>query len=198
MNKSHFDIFLRSLILILLIFSITYYSTNYLAGKNNDVVCISLEFEKYTPYLYIFYIPYYGAIVIYPIFFLTYNITSNEITIWRNQLLVGILIASAIHLIFPTINCYTNNIYQGFWWNLSIVLVGKYNMIPSIHAMIATISTMTLIKKSDANKLVVSCYFFLIIISTLLTHQHGIIDILIGIALGIIIFSSNNYDMNEV
>lgn len=174
--------FAKSSTQVIILFALTYYTTNYIASTNTSSVCTLLDIDYNFPYLPYFYFIYY-SVVIFPFFILKSSIAINAISRWKCQSISGIILSFIIHYMFPTLNCYhidTQNLFE----KITNILVGRYNMAPSLHVIMTTITAYTLLRFTKMNKLLVVIYSLLLCASTLFTHQHGVIDIFTGAAIG--------------
>lgn len=192
MKNSYTQAFLNSSLFIVSIFLFTYYPTNQLAAIAGEASCLSMSIDVDLPYLEIFYLPYY-LIIAYPLFLLLYKTSMRKLYSWRNTLIIGIFVASGIHLAFPTKNCFSGNLEDGFLWRVTKMVGGEFNMVPSIHAVVVTVTTIVLLQSGGASKMIISCLFSIFLISPLLTHQHGFFDVITGVFLGLAVFFVEDY-----
>lgn len=145
-----------------------------------------------------------GYFSIYGLFFLPpFFLDENKITLLGKQIFTATVIAAIIFLIYPTTLGFTrvvpeNSSYQVIFGY--IFLFDKpYNMMPSLHVAYSTLIVLSLVYQGRSRLLEVLCSGWLVLIcaSTLLVHQHHLIDIVSGIVLAYLVRLSNQLSKRE-
>ena len=177
------------LILIIIIFLLSYFSiNNFTEGRNTHT--LAFGFEKNIPFIPFFIIFY----------FLTYITAAmpyfvvKEINDYRRIALAYlsvIFVSSVVYLIYPvkTIRPEING--EGIFLymvNLVYGIAKPYNLFPSLHVALSTLSTLVCLKHNKIIGHVLIVLLFLISLSTLFVKQHYLVDIIFAIFLAFLAY----------
>ena len=174
--------------LIFTLFCVIFYGIDEITSRREDLHHLYFQWElqiPYLPYMFIFY----ASVLLLP-FLLPFTVSSPvQIKRWGIEMSISILIAGICFLIMPaTLGYDFSNIPS--WINLNLVraLTGSYNLVPSLHVALSlvTINAMWPGLKNRWRLLLIA-WGIAMSLSTLFTHQHHLLDVLSGLALGWIV-----------
>jgi membrane-associated phospholipid phosphatase len=100
-----------------------------------------------------------------------------------------IVIAGASFLVFPAqLGFASVNTADSIWspWLRAATLVSRmFNLVPSLHVALFTVAAATYaVRVPAAVRILLGIWLCLVVASTLLTHQHHLIDVITGLLLG--------------
>jgi membrane-associated phospholipid phosphatase len=172
---------------VLAVFSIVYGGTNYFS-QWRTLRRVHFDFELSIPLVPAMTLPYVsmnGLFMLTP-FLLR---SQRELLALALALIAAILIAGVGFILWPAEPAFPQSENLGIWADLFHAadrINLRYNMAPSLHVAL-TIATVAILARGcrmPAAALLWS-WGVLICISTILTHQHHLIDIVTGAALGV-------------
>jgi predicted protein tyrosine phosphatase/membrane-associated phospholipid phosphatase len=170
-----------------LLFMVVYGSTNYITSLRHHVGSFYFSWEHDIPFVPLFIIPYMSI----DLFFVGAPFICRddvERRVVARRIAASILIAGACFLAFPLTFAWPRPTVAGWLGATFNFLYGfdrQYNQCPSLHMALRTILALAYVRRfGGATGWGLRVWFSLIGLSTLLTYQHHLIDILGGYALG--------------
>lgn len=149
------------------------------------------SWEKTIQFLDWMIIPYLSLNLLFliPLFFLT----KNKLKVLDLAFVLSTICAGIFFILFPIAPEFVRAIPDGFTATLYshlYILDNPRNLFPSLHVTYATLYFLSCLNifKSSTVRILFGVWIAFIIISTLFTHQHHIVDILSGILLGSITY----------
>lgn len=174
--------------LLLVLFCFVFYGIDEITTHRNDLYHLYFQWELQTPYLP-FMLIIYMSVLLLPFLLPFTASTPQQIKRWGVKMSIAILIAGVCFLIMPSTLGYASPDTPS-WVNSKLlrIVTGSYNLVPSLHVALSlvTINTIWQEVKSWGRLLVVS-WGVLLSLSTLLTHQHHLLDVISGLILGWIV-----------
>ncbi len=177
---------LKYFLIFLLVMS-SYFIINQL-NYNREIYNFSISIDSLIPFIswMVYFYFLYFILILIPFF----ELDNKKVTL---NYCIAIIISDLFFIILPT------SIYRpettNFLLNLLYKLDHSYNLFPSLHASLLTISFILLFKEKKYLSYKLLPLFLLSLISTLLIKQHYIIDIISGILLGfIVMFISKKFE----
>ncbi|TDU69296.1 PAP2 superfamily protein [Prosthecobacter fusiformis] len=175
-----------------LVFLVIYNGSNWITGLRPDVQTAAFAWERMFPVVEWMIIPYWSLdafFVVAP--FLCSD--KNELTVLRKRLVWTNLIAAACFLIIPLELAWARpKITEGMfasWFGAIQAMDAPHNLFPSLHIVLRTIMAVHYARHSSGVwRTVLHLWFSLIGVSTLLTWQHHLVDVLGGFLLAAVIF----------
>ena len=172
-----------------LLFLVVYNGCNYLTSLRHDVGTFFWAWERDMPFVPIFIVPYMSI----DLFFIAAPFLcrgETELRTLRRRIVAAILIAGAYFLLFPLRFAFDRPHVSGV---LGLVFnnfrnVDKpFNQCPSLHMALRTILAIFYVPRfRGLLKWALRVWFSLIGLSTVLTYQHHLVDVIGGMALGIL------------
>lgn len=186
--------------LISLVFFICYPLTNYLTSYRQHTWGLYLPPELNIPFIpqfVWFYLALYPLLIL-PLFFLN----SNEIKKLSKRLIVSTLLACIIFMILPCHLGFERTLpIQSHYRALFLFLFNidyPHNLVPSLHVMYSALIIFTLDKQvTPILQLLLYCLLLGIICSTVLIHQHHLLDVISGLGLSLIIYHTKGFNNEE-
>lgn len=186
----------RALVLLLqaILFNVTYTSTNWYAEYNQVEASFITSLDLMMPFIPWMILPYLSSAVF---FLLAFYLCKHRRNFYQlNQsLLIATLVAGYFFYFYP--------LYFGPYATGTATVIGQpwdwlfgmlrtidkpYNQMPSLHIIYGVILWFSLMQiTKPITKVVVSVGIFTLLISTLLTHQHRIIDVITGLVFAVVI-----------
>jgi membrane-associated phospholipid phosphatase len=169
-----------------ILFMVVYGGASWITSLRSDVGTWYYAWEKYIPFVPIFIIPYMSIDLL---FFAAPFLCSDQRELWllSKRITLGIVLAGCCFLIYPlklAVDRPTLDGWLGIVWNWFIGMDRPFNLLPSLHITLRTILAATYARHTrGALRVVSSVWFSLIGFSTLLVHQHHIVDVIGGFIL---------------
>jgi protein-tyrosine phosphatase len=188
LTKFGWSVFLCFLGLIL------YTGTNYLVYRRSLVTPIHAYYyrwERYLPFVPLMVVPYWSIDPLY--FFGPLFCTSRrELYTFVKRMTAGIIIACACFMLWPLREGFARPEVTGIsgWLFRRLMQVDRpFNMAPSLHIVEAALLWVIYARHTRGGlRLFVHIWFVLIYLSTVLTFQHHVFDIITGQILAIVLF----------
>ena len=153
------------------------------------VPTVMFAWERYIPFVPAMIVPYMSIDLLFAAsFFLC--ATRAELNAHVKRIVFAIVIACACFLLFPLQMGYARPPMTGFWaaWYAPLDALDRpYNLAPSLHLALRTILWVIYIRHTrGVLQLATKGWLLLIGLSTLLTYQHHVFDLVTGQALGLL------------
>jgi protein-tyrosine phosphatase/membrane-associated phospholipid phosphatase len=166
-----------------LLFAVVYNVCNQLTHLRPDVGVWAFGWEKYWPFVPVMIVPYWSIdffFVIAPFFCRT----REEVAIHRRRIVFAILAGAIGFLLIPLRFAFPRPHVTGVfapWFAALYTFDFPHNLFPSLHIALRTLLTHLYLQKARGFWIwVVHVWFSLVGLSTLLTWQHHIVDVLGG------------------
>ena len=180
--------FARVATVLCLLFACVFYGADYFAGLRSNRFRFYFTWELYIPFLPAAFVIYYSVFLI-PLLVPFYLDSPKELYIWGWKMALAILIAGTVFVLFPFELSYPN--YQGMFptfYEANRLIAGTYNLVPSLHVALTLICTLEMWSKLKlCLQLWLLAWVTALISSTLLTHQHHLIDVAAGGILAVLL-----------
>jgi len=172
-----------------LLFITVYGITGWVASLRADVGTWAFEWEQRIPLVPWLIVPYMSL----DLFFVAAPFVcanESELRAFRRRMSMAILVSGMFFLAMP-LRC-TFPLSQPSGWTSAIFQAlhdfdRPYNLFPSLHISIWMILAATYHRRTGGGvRLVIHTWFVLIAVSTVLTHQHHVVDVLGGLILGLL------------
>jgi membrane-associated phospholipid phosphatase len=167
---------------------VVYVGTDLISHQRSLRCRVHLDAELALPYLPAMVFPY---VSLYPVLFLAPFILPSRrmIDAYAATLAVVIPAAGVSFLLFPARPAYAPAHETGwvaaFQRAVSVATL-RYNMVPSLHVALAVVAAAVYAGRAKtAGKLVLWSWAAAVAASTLLTHQHHLLDVVTGWGLGV-------------
>jgi protein-tyrosine phosphatase/membrane-associated phospholipid phosphatase len=172
-----------------LLFVAVYGTCNWITARRNDVGTWYYAWERYIPFVPLFIVPYMSIDLFYVCApFLCRSRT--ELQTFARRIVLTILAAGACFLLIPLRMAVSRPPPDGWTGAIFNFLHGfdqPYNLFPSLHITFAAILATFYARHSRGIlRWAINLWFSLIGLSTLLTYQHHVVDIIGGIVLATI------------
>ncbi len=165
--------------------------TNYLASLRSDVGSAHFEWERSLPLVPIMIVPYMSIDLF---FFASFLLCTDrkELRVLTLRIVAAIFIAAFFFIVIPQKVVYERGVVEGFWGPAYAFLYSfdqPYNLAPSLHIAFRSILWFIYVRHTQGLlNGVLRIWFILIGVSTILTHQHHIIDLATGQMLAMFCF----------
>ena len=174
-----------------LLFVAVYQGCTWMTSRRTDVGAFHFDWELSVPFVPALIIPYWSLDAFFiASFFLCRD--RGELDCLGKRMASAILVAGGCFLLFPLRCVYPRPPVDGFFGMLFSILRGfdqPYNQFPSLHIALGTIVLGVFWRRtSGAGHLLLGPWFGLIFVSTVLTHQHHVIDVAGGFVLALVCF----------
>jgi protein-tyrosine phosphatase len=173
------------------LFVVVYGGTNWITSLRNDVGTWVYDWEFLIPFVPIMIIPYMSI----DLFFVAgpFLCTDrHELRVLTRRIVFAILVAATCFLIYPLRCMYVKPPLEGWlgWIFGTFLTFDKpYNLLPSLHiALRSILADLYARHTSGAVRWASNIWFSLIGISTILTYQHHVVDVIGGFVLAAISF----------
>ena len=181
-----FFIAARTSALLSLLFLVIYGTCNWLSSQRNDVGSLYFEWERHIPFVPWMIAPYMSI----NLFFVGAPFLCHdraELRTLSRRIIFAIVVAGICFLLFPFRFAFERPHAEGwlgvvFDWFRS--MDQPYNLLPSLHIALRTILAAIYVRHTKGLlRLACNIWFSLIGLSTLLTYQHHLLDVVGGFVL---------------
>ena len=173
------------------LFMVVYNGTNWLTSLRTDVGTLYFQWELSIPFVPLMILPYMSI----DLFFVAAPFLCSDRRELRTHVLrvsFVILVAGACFLAFPLKLGFERSPVEGWlgWiFNPFLAVDKPFNLLPSLHITLRTILGALYARHTQGLVRVASQFWFSLIgVSTILTHQHHLVDVLGGFVLAAICF----------
>jgi membrane-associated phospholipid phosphatase len=186
-RKAVFNEFARATVFLLVEFIVVFYGTDFLAGEHSNRLKLYFDWETklpfeplaYTIYFSVFVLPFLVAVVARDV---------EEVRVWKNRMAITIAISGLIFVLAPAELGYAAGSDGGWLSDAATIICGRYNLLPSLHVgLTAVIAGSLLSNLGKSGRIVIVLWAAALMLSTLLTHQHHVMDVVAGLALGLFV-----------
>ena len=163
-----------------------YPSCNWLSSQRSDIHRLYFDKELSIPFVPEFIWAY---ISMYLLFFLPpFFLNTSQLRVLGKRIIVGTIISAVVFLLFPSRLGFERISPDGFYGEIFVRIFSidlPYNMAPSLHIVYSSFILLSIYNavKSKAIRLGAILWLTLISLSTLLVHQHHIVDIILALLL---------------
>ena len=156
--------------------------------SRGDVGRMYSDWELHIPLVPAMIIPYFSIYALYFIAFFVCRNDASELKLLSVRLTVAQLVAAACYLMFPLECGFHRPTIEGPFATMFKLLDATdrpYNLAPSLHVTTAVILGAVFVAKTRGSlRAALTTWFALIAISTVLTWQHHLVDVIGGAMLG--------------
>jgi len=181
---------LRSGIYVFVFFCAVFYGADMFARLRDKHLQLYFAWERSIPFYPPAYLAYYSVFIL-PLLMPVFLRTEHALRLWRKRMLAAIGIAGLVFLLCPAELGYPT-MTGGDWLlirKLTPVLTGRYNLVPSLHIALMVIMDCSIWPcLSKSGKRLLLLWGIALSISTVMTHQHHVLDVAAGCLLGFIVF----------
>jgi len=163
---------------LFLLFCTIFYGIDYLTAQRKILYHLYFHWELCIPYIhFMFYI--YFSVLFLPFVVPLIVSTPYKIRLWTEQMSAAIIISVCFFLLFPATLGYSETKPSTFLSPEIInIITGTYNLFPSLHVALSLITIKIIwLELKIAGKFFIAIWALLMTISTILTHQHHILDV---------------------
>lgn len=168
-----------------------YPTCNWLTSLRGEYFSLYLPIELQVPFVPEFMLAYLSMYVLFamPPFFLQVA----ELNALGKQLIAGTILSGLIFILLPAKLGFVRAVPEdGFFGPLYANLFSidmPHNMVPSLHVVFSSLIIMAVAGASsrESNRIFWYGWLLVICVSTLLVHQHHIIDVVAGLALAVLL-----------
>lgn len=188
LERHHVE-FLRASIFLFFFFSLVFYGADFVARLRDDRFHLYFTWEQEIPFYPLAYLVYYSVAVL-PLSIPVFVRKEEEIRLWKMRMAIAIAIAGIAFLLFPAEIGYFPVAAEGWFivQNLTPILTGRHNLVPSLHVGLMIIIMHTLWPHlGGRGKKLIAAWGVALPLSTLFTHQHHVLDVATGLLLGFLV-----------
>jgi membrane-associated phospholipid phosphatase len=166
---------------------------NWLSAQRANVYHLYLNTELSIPFVPDFIWPYMSLYLLFilPPFFLGVS----QLELLGKRIILGTLISGGIFLLFPSQLGFERVIPNGFYGEIFTNIFSldlPHNMAPSLHVVYSAFILLAVLESSSKKsvRMIMLLWLLLIMISTLLVHQHHILDIVSAMVIMFLVTST--------
>lgn len=175
--------FIKPILIILIVQACSYFILKNLIHNYNIIPGSNFELPlcKYFVYIYNSWYPF-----IFLTAFITYKKDENIYKKLILSLLIGAILSHITFIVYPSMvirpNIEVNSLTDAFLKLTYTLDTPAVNCLPSVHCLFCFISMfyITKINIKTKNKILINIYLILIVLSTLFTKQHLLIDLILA------------------
>jgi membrane-associated phospholipid phosphatase len=164
-----------------------YFGADWVTGLRSERMRVHLAAELKVPLIPEFLLVYLSLDLLFLIAPFVLR-TRAEIRALTCALFGVTSVAGVCFLLLPAELAYPAGGVEGFWSDLFVLnrqIVLRYNLIPSLHVALSTVILAAYGNRRGAwGRILLAAWGGLIGLSTLLTHQHHVVDVVTGLLLG--------------
>ncbi len=171
------------------LFAVVFYGADFLTGLRANHLALYFDWERRMPFYGPAYAVYYSVIAL-PFLVPILVDDTRQIRGWRTRMAAAIVIAGAVFVLVPAKLGYPPNA-ENQWrpvMELTTIVAGSYNLVPSLHvALMLIIMSSLWTRVSPLAKAWLAAWGVALASSTLLTHQHHVLDVVTGLLLAVFV-----------
>ncbi len=171
-----------------ILFLVVYGWCNWITAQRHDVGTLYFEWERFIPFVPLMIVPYMSI----DLFFVAAPFlcrTDRELATFSKRIVAAIAVAGICFLLFPLRFAFERPHASGWLGAVFDWFRGMdqpYNLLPSLHIAFRTILAQLYHRHTRGILRAASnAWFMLVGLSTVLTYQHHVMDVVTGFALGI-------------
>lgn len=168
---------------ISMLFLVVYPLCNWFADQQDYRVSLFLQFEANTPFIpeWIWIYLSLNVLFILPLF----RLDPDQINLLGRQMFAATLVAAVIFLLLPAESLLLRSIPENEPYRQIFTLLyfldRPNNLAPSLHVIYSGLILISIIRESGTSlRLLFGSWLVLILLSTLLVHQHQLVDVLLA------------------
>lgn len=185
-------IFLTWGFLVGVVFFSVYPTINWVTSLRNGHYSLYTRYElniPFVPEFIWFYLSMYLLFALPPFF-----LGPSRLKVLAKLLILGTILAGGIFLLFPAQLGFVRTLPGDEFYDALFLKIFSldhpYNLVPSLHVIYSTIICLEIINVSKRSfRLFMWLWLVLINISTILVHQHHILDVSLGVLLAVLVRS---------
>lgn len=167
---------------LLILFAVTFYISDVLAGLHPQRMRIHMGWELAIPYWPGAFVVYFSVFAV-PFLPLWLVKDAGEIRCWEGRMVATLVVATVAFLILPAELAYVHG-GAGPWWplaELAKAVSGRYNLLPSLHVALSAVTIHAVWPHAKMGlRLLLGLWMAALVASVLFTHQHHVADALAG------------------
>ena len=171
-----------------LIFYACYGGASVVTGLHNLRLRVHFDFEQHFPFVPAFTLVYLSLNVMLALTPFILRTRQTFLPLFLTMSAETIL-ASFCFVLLPIADGYSPMLVSGFWgsvFSLADVVNLDHNYLPSLHVALAVTAALAFSQRCGrVGKLLLYSWATAIAVSTLLTHQHYVLDVITGIGLAV-------------
>lgn len=168
-------------------FSLIFYGTDIITGTMAKKHKIYFDWELNIPFIPAAFIPYFGIFALPATIPFTVK-QRNKLYFLALRLVIAIIVAGVVFLLIPSKLGYMPRQLSPGFESFVQAVAGKNNLIPSLHVCLTFIICHSIFPGSGkAGRFLIYLTMILLPLSTILTHQHHVIDVITGLLLAMMI-----------
>jgi membrane-associated phospholipid phosphatase len=170
-------------------FAVVFYGADWLTAQHALRIRAYANVELAIPLVPVMVVPYMTMYVIF--WFAPFILRSSaDLDRFAGAIARVIVIAGVAFVIFPAELGFAPVSSAGSVWNpwlqLATTLSRPYDLVPSLHVALFTVAAATYAARvSRGLRVLLGAWLVIVAASTVLTHQHHLIDVVLGLALGL-------------
>jgi membrane-associated phospholipid phosphatase len=169
-----------------LLFALVFYGADAITAARTTRFELGFAWERAMPYWPPAYVVYYSVLAM-PLAAGWWLRDVPSIRQWEARMALAIVVAGALFLLLPGQLGYGAT-SAGAWQPVADwthVLAGRHNLLPSLHVALTLVIVLSVWSRASvAARAVLVAWTVALAASALLTHQHHVLDLLAGAALG--------------
>jgi len=170
------------------LFLVVYGWCNWITAQRHDVGTLYFEWERFIPFVPLMIVPYMSI----DLFFVAAPFlcrSERELTTLSKRLLATLVVAGVCFLLFPLRFAFERpptSGWLGAFFDWFRGLDQPHNLLPSLHIAFLIILAQHYTRRTRGLLRIASNIWFVLVgLSTLLTYQHHLMDVVTGFALGV-------------
>jgi membrane-associated phospholipid phosphatase len=177
--------------IISMLFVPMYPLCNWISTQRTDTLALYVPWELTLPFIPAMIWAYFSM---YVLFFLPpFLLSSTQLTALGKQLFWGIAIAGVTYIVLPSKLGFArevpDDVFYGLLYTKLFSIDQPHNMVPSLHIVFTTLLTTAFANASSTigRKLFFYAWLVLIAASTVLVHQHHLLDVSTGFLVAVLL-----------
>ena len=169
-----------------LLFAVVFYGVDAITVARSTRWRLDMAWEQSIPYWPAAYLVYYSVVGM-P-FLVRFTVgEARRVALWERRMALAIAVAALVYLVVPGQLGYAPAA-AGAWQplaDLTGALAGRHNLLPSLHVALTWVTVASVWPHTGAlARRAMLAWALALMASTLLTHQHHMLDLIAGAVLG--------------
>ncbi|HEX6704506.1 MAG TPA: phosphatase PAP2 family protein [Albitalea sp.] len=180
--------FWRAAVQLTLLFAVVFYGVDAITAARAAKVRLVLDFEAAIPYWPAAF-PVYFSVIGMPFLVRAFAPDAETVRRWSLAMGVAVVAAAVVYLLLPAQIGYPPA-DAGPWTPLARLaswIAGRHNLLPSLHVALTLITVLAVWPHAGTGaRRAIVLWTVALVGSTLVTHQHHVLDLLAGAVLGVL------------
>jgi len=184
-DGAKYHAFVKAGVSLVVLFAVVFYGADHIAARQTARFTLYFAWERAIPFHVAAFVPYYSVFLL-P-FVVPFGARDTAaVRIWGWRMAACITAAGAVFVVLPADLGYPPPPITPLLHEATLLVAGRHNLVPSLHVALTLVCVSTAAPGLASKwRLYLYAWAVLLVASTLVTHQHHVLDVVTGAILAI-------------